>query len=310
MPAIEQEQVKLRGELVSFRSFTADGWGVGQVQPATPDGQKRRPAPVSITGKLLGVFPGDRIEVEGVWVTHEKYGRQLKVKQSTTLRPEGADGVVKWIASRLPDVGERRARELVARFGEQLWDVVEHHTARLCEVKGITPARAEAIRDAYLLVAAEREHMVMLRGWGLTDSQVGNCLAAWKTLPKVVDRLRENPYQLSQVVYGFGFVRADQVARAMEIPLTSPFRIQAGVEHVLSESEQAGHCYVAGAALRDMAADLLKVDPALVPAAILAVVAAGRAVRRGWRVYSSRMDVAEEDCAVSLRALLERGKAA
>lgn len=294
----------LRGVLGSFRQISADGWGVGSLEV---QGQR---SPVPLSGKLIAVSVGDSVEIVGAFVDHPKYGRQLKVRSCTPVRPEGNDGAVKWIASRFPGVGDKRARELVTRFGNELWTVLEREPERLAEVKGITPAVALEIAATYRAVLGEREHMVQLRGWGLTDGQVAKCVQVWESLPRVVAELRANPYLLAQEVDGFGFLRADTVARAMGVRRDAPERIRAGVEHQLSEAIASGHVFVGGAALQRITAEMLGVEPALVGPAIRQAAEEQRLVRRGWRIYSARMDRAEARCAEGVRRLLGKARAA
>jgi len=298
MPAIVQQVVSLHGELAAFTARSADGWGTGTLRTEAET--------VPITGKLVGVRVGDAVALEGIWVDHPRWGRQLKVRSCTAVRPQTADGTVAWLASTLPDVGLGRAKKLVERFGDELWDVIEHHLDELTKVEGITPARAKAIQEAYRKHSAQRDHMIALRGWGLTDSQIARCLEQWGTLGAVIDRVRENPYQLAQCVYGFGFKRADEVAMKAGVKFDSPARVAAGVEHVLDEECAKGHCFLPAGALVRITQKLLGVQSQPVATAIRTAVRSGRAVRRGARVYSRRMDQAEEQCAVALRRLLGR----
>ena len=300
MTMLEHKTVTLRGSLIMHRVITADGWGTAQVETGVGE-------LVSCTGKLLSVRVGDAVELEGSWTDHPSYGRQLKVRSCIPVTPDSAEGAVRWMASRLPDIGERRARALCEAFGDALWHVIEHEHVRLTEVEGITAARAEAVRTAYLTVAGEREYMVTLRGWGLTDGQVARCVAAWGELRSVVEHVRADPYELAAVVQGFGFLRADKVARAMGIAPDAPARIRAGIVHMLDQGASEGHCYVAGGKLRDMAARMLGVPESLIVPQIFAVVEAGRVVRRGWRVYSARLDAAEQACASALLRILHAG---
>lgn len=302
MPAIQQAVVTFKGELVAYKVKNADGWGVGALRP---DGAGES---ISLVGKLVGARVGDTVEVTGIWAEHVRFGRQLKVRSCNTARPENGDGIVKWLASRLPDVGEGRARALVERFGAELWTVIEQQPDTLTQVSGITPARAQAIHGAYLAHKGERDHMILLRGWGLTDGQVARCLDAWKcSVAEAVDRVRQNPYALSQCVYGFGFKRADLVATKMGIAHDAPERIRAGVEYALDEaSSDRGHCYVAGAALQRSVSELLGVSFSAVAIAIKDCAQAGRIIRRDWRIYTQRMDIAERQCADALRRLLGR----
>jgi len=301
MAAIEHETIRLRGSLVTHRVITADGWGTAQVETSVGE-------LVSCTGKLLSVRVGDAVELHGSWTEHPSFGRQLKIKSCTPVVPDSAEGAVRWMTSRLPDIGEKRAKAMCETFGEKLWHVIEYEHVRLTEVDGITAARAEAVHTAYLAVSGEREHMVTLRGWSLTDNQVAKCIVAWGSLRSVVEHVRADPYELASVVSGFGFLRADKVAMVMGVRKDAPSRIRAGIVHMLDQGAAEGHCYVAGAKLRDMAARMLGVGEGLIVPQIFAVVEAGRVVRRGWRVYSARLDAAEQACANALLRLTRFGK--
>jgi len=305
MPAIRNQTETLRGELIAHRVApnSSDHWGFGTLR--IPPQGKVRAREVPVTGKLLGVRVGDQVELEGHWHDHARYGRQFKVKRCNVAELQG-EGVVRWMASRLPDIGEGRARELVDRFGEQLWDVLENEPERLLEVKGITSARLRAIREAYARHRDERDAMVQLRGWGLTDHQVGQCVGSWGELGRVLEKVQEDPYQLSTFVHGFGFVRADAVARKMGVPADAPTRIRAGLEFVLAEAASSGHVFVWGGALQKIAAGpkVLDLPPEVVGPQIAKSAELGRVVRRGARIYPTRLDKAEGACAEALRGLL------
>lgn len=304
MTAITQQPVKLRGELVAWKAVPGkDGWGFGTLAPV---GKKASAASESakVTGTLVGVRVGDCVDLTGVW-TDGPYGRQFKVRECTVVRAEGADGAVKWMASRFPGIGGVRAIELSKRFGDDLWKVIEHEPERLAEINGITLDLAQKIQATYREVAHEREHMTKLRGWGLTDGQVSRCKEQWGSLEKVINKLVANPYLLCQHVYGFGFVRADEIALRMGTPRTAPERIRAGIEYQLDEAAGEGHCFVWGGKLQSMSAEMLGVDAGLVVTGIKSAVINGRVMRRGARVYTRRMDSAERALAEGLSKLLD-----
>lgn len=290
---------RITGELLAFNVRSSDGWGTGML--VAKDGTR-----YAIVGKLVGAAAGETVELEGDWAEHQRYGRQFKFRSCTAVRPESKDGVIAWLCATLPGLGPARAHECVTRFGSALWDVIETDPRRLCAVDGITPARADAIAAAYEKNRADRDYMIKLRGWGLTDGQIARALEAWGTLAKAIEEVQRNPYSLSQYVFGFGFLRADAVAMKAGVKYDSPFRIAAGVEHVLDEQTTKGHCYVPSGMLVTVTAKLLGVDERAVVTAVVTAIRTGRAVRRGKRVYSSRLDQAEAHCASGLRRLLGR----
>jgi exodeoxyribonuclease V alpha subunit len=304
MPAIKPgATVTLRGELEGFTVRTDDGWGTGYVRAEGFD------EPVAITGKVLGARRGDALEMQGTWVEHPRYGAQFKIKNTIISPPQTLDGVAKWLASTLPGVGAVRAQALVEHFGgvEQLWAAIENAPASLCDIKGITTELAQRIHDEYTRNRDSRDHMIALRGWGLTDAQIQRCLQEWKTLDAVVKRIKQNPYELCQHVHGFGFKRADEVGRLAGIAHNDPQRIEAGIVYTLDEAVGDGHCFLFGGALQRIAADeVLLVTHDEVARGILRAVRSKMIVRRGKRIYSARLEVAEAKAASAVQTLILR----
>ena len=287
----------LRGELEAFRTHTPDGWGVGTVRGA--DGQYHK-----VTGKLLGVRVGDAVELAGRWMD-TKFGRQFKVVQCTATVPQTTAGVVAWMASALPDVGEKRALAMVSRFGVAgLWEAIETRPHALCVIDGITPERADAIAVAYEEQRADRDAMITLRGWGLTDKQIARCLERWEDVAETVEEVSKNPYVLMEHVAGFGFTRADDVALRAGIPTDSPLRIAAALYHLVGEEVMRGHCFVVQGKLRAMTEKLLGVPETLVRPVMHREYVRGRLVVRGQRVYPPRLDEDEDDSAAKIETLL------
>lgn len=293
----------VRGEIAEAR-LLKEGWGRLRLRAGSGDS-----ASVTVTGQILGFETGTTVECRGRWDIHPTYGKQFRATTIVTVIPSDASGAIAWIASRLPAIGRKRATELVNRYGiPELWNVLEHAPERLAaDVRGITPELARAIADEYSRVRDEREEMVTLRGWGLSEPQIKRCRQVWKTTTKVIEELRKNPYQLCELVYGFGFDRADQVARRMGIPVDHPGRIQACLLHQLGEAEGAGHCYVPTGKLVALAADALGLEQPKVRAELEAVCDGERAVRadEGVRVYRATTHAAELAVVAGVQALLE-----
>ena len=288
----------LCGELVSFEVRMPDGWGTGVVRTSAGDTHK-------ITGKLGSVKPGESVELAGSW-TDTKYGRQFKVQRCVSTVPQTLAGVVTWMMA-LPDIGEKRAREMVLRWGVAgLWELIETEPRTLCSISGITPERADAIAEAYQKRAVDRDAMITLHGWGLTDKQIDRCKEQWDCEPEgVVLEVRANPYKLMDDVPGFGFKRADDVGIRSGIARDSPYRIGAALRHLMGETVSQGHCFVTQGKLRVMAQKLLELPETAILPVLDNLYYNQRLVLRGQRVYLPQLDAAEADSAKKIREFLE-----
>ncbi len=287
----------MTGELIALRVVGDDIWAIGNVR--TDDGT------ITAVGKFLGAKVGDTVELDGHWDTHPRYGPQYKFKTCRVSLPKTDVGVVLWMASRLPNLGEKRAREMLEHFGsaELLWSVIEYDPERLAEIKGITVERAEEIAVVYADFLHERDRMILFRTWGLTENQIGRVLTAWGKDSE--ERIKSNPYSLAEVVDGFGFLRADKVARRMGIAHDSAHRVQAGIAHTLGVAVGYGNCYMPTGKLVNLAATkVLKLPEELVAKHVKIMRKRGDYVQRGARTFPRRLDRQEEHCADIIAELL------
>lgn len=230
---------RFTGNVTDVRILGRNYWG--RLMLRMDDGDE---APV--VGSMLGIAIGDAVEVSGAWVNHERFGRQIKAKTVTAVRPRTETGTIHWLAARLPNVGRKRAQEMISRFGgvDSFWQVLEHEPERLTEVPGLTEARVAKLVDAYQEHRATRDRDIRLRNLGLTESQIGRLTAAWGEGDIVEQKLRDDPYQVIGEIRGFGWSRADAIARAAGVPENAPSRIIAAIGYAMDVAAGGGHTYL------------------------------------------------------------------
>jgi exodeoxyribonuclease V alpha subunit len=73
---------------------------------------------VTVVGALLGVQPGESLQLVGRWGSHPKYGRQFEVDSYTTVLPATIQGIERYLGSGLiKGIGPRTAGRIVGHFG-------------------------------------------------------------------------------------------------------------------------------------------------------------------------------------------------
>ena len=218
---------------------------------------------VAVIGSAPAVSPGEWIEASGRWIQDREFGRQFKADILNVTPPDSPEGIERYLASGLvKGVGPVYAKKLVARFGPGIFDVIENASARLQEIEGIGPKRRQRIKQAWNEQKAVRKIMVFLHSNGVSTARA---VRIHKTYgEEAIAIVRADPYRLARDISGIGFKTADQIAQKMGLSLDAPARIQAGLQHVLLQATDAGHCALPLEVLRDEATRLLVVDPALV----------------------------------------------
>jgi exodeoxyribonuclease V alpha subunit len=222
---------------------------------------------VTVVGVLASVSAGEWIHAQGRWVRDREYGRQFRAEVLTSTAPTTREGIEKYLGSGMvKGIGPVYARKLVDHFGERIFDVIEQTSGRLEEVPGVGPQRRRRIKEAWAEQKVVRAIMVFLHSHGVSTSRA---VRIYKTYgEEAVERVRANPYLLARDIRGIGFKSADQIAQRLGVPADSLLRASAGLQHVLVEAMNEGHCALPGEELQRAAVALLGVDAGLVDTAL------------------------------------------
>ena len=215
---------------------------------------------LSAVGTLPLCAVGERVELEGAFVTHPRYGRQFKASSAKTLAPATLAAIEGYLGSGvIKGVGASTAHAIVAHFGMDTFSVLDEQPERLTEIPGIGKKRGALIAASYRDNRQMRDVMLALEPYGVTVNQ------AWKLYriygEGCIARIEENPYQIIADVDGIGFVTADRIAQNVSgFSFDSPARLRAGLLYALAQGcGEYGHTYLPRASLLDYAQRLLGV---------------------------------------------------
>ncbi|MCL2215602.1 MAG: ATP-dependent RecD-like DNA helicase [Defluviitaleaceae bacterium] len=215
------------------------------------------------TGYLSDPRAGETLRVEGAWVQNPRYGRQLSVTKTERIVPSTLAGIEKYLASGvIKGIGAKTAKLIVARFGEDTFDVLENHPEKLSRVKGISLKRAMQLSESFHSQRDQRRAMLFLQEYGLSPAAAMKIYKRYKE--ETVEIVRANPYRLADDIDGIGFKTADAIAFRLGVARDSTERIAAGVRFCLWEATNEGHTYMPTNALVQQAAELLLADRIIV----------------------------------------------
>lgn len=189
------------------------------------------------------VFAGATMDFYGEWTNHPSYGLQFKASKAIERKPATANALEKYLGSGLiKGVGPVTAKRIVKHFGDKTLDVFESNIGKLTEVEGIAKLKLEMISKAWVEHQEIRNVMLFLQSHNISTLFA---VKIYKTYGNdAIEVVTANPYRLAADIYGIGFLSADKVAQSLGLAPNSPQRIQAGIEHVLQNAREEGHCYL------------------------------------------------------------------
>jgi exodeoxyribonuclease V alpha subunit len=256
-------------------------------------GEERDGEPISLTGALGHVTPGDQLVCSGEFAEHPRYGLQFVVASFQSALPQTDAGIELWLIRRVPGIGPAFARAIVRHFGaENVFAELDRDPEQLREVRtrtGRAISRKAVLRaiDAWREVATIREVESFLFAHGIGAGLATRLVREYGA--EVVDVLRTDPYRLTEV-RGVGFKNADRIARSLGIELDDPHRLRAGLAFVLQEAEADGNTFLLLDELYRASARLLGVgDADALEGAVRALVGEGEVVVEGERVYRAEL---------------------
>lgn len=195
-------------------------------------------------GSFLSINIGENLKLVGNFKHNGKYGMQFQVDSYESIAPKTRNGIIRYLSSGLiKGVGPVTAEAIVKKFKENTLEVIEFNPEKLVEVRGISQKKAKLISESLVEVKDMQNAMVFLQGYNITTTIALNIYEIYKN--STIEVVKTNPYRLVEDVNGIGFLKADKIAQSMGIAVDSPFRIRAGILHILNEaSDKNGHTYM------------------------------------------------------------------
>lgn len=245
--------------------------------------------------KLVGEWPiryrpGQRISVAGFW-DQGKFGPQVRVTGLSEVRPLTLPELEEYLCSGVFfGIGRVLAKRIVAQFGESTLRVLQHTPERLREVSGIGAQTVESIVQSSQIQAGQAQALGALLVVGLSPVMAGKVLHHFG--PQAGELIRREPYRLTEVD-GFGFCRADEIAKGLGVGAEDPARVVAGIRFILSRESEKGHSCVGTRALVSVVARELAVSEHVVERYLEQARAAGTVSSRDTQVYLSEFHDAE-----------------
>ena len=201
---------------------------------------------------------GQEVILGGAWVRHPRFGEQFKADHIQLTMPGTVLGIERFLASGLIEgIGPAMAHRIVALFGEATLDIMEKAPHRLKEVTGIGPKTVKKITASYRAQSELRDIMLWLETRGVSGTLAARIYQQYGSFSMEV--LARDPYRMAREVPGLGFMTADRIAQAADIPADDPARVAAGVEFALFSIAADGHCCIPAPLLAERGAKLLGV---------------------------------------------------
>lgn len=158
---------------------------------------------------------------------------------------------------------EKQVEALFADNNNPMKWLEEHDTKKLCTIKGIGPVTAQRMCDRYDECKDNSHAYIELQGYGMTKAAIDRIVARYGSPDIAVDRIKQNPYILIRDVKGYGWNKADAIARAQGFSRDCKERTMAYAQFFLeSEADDNGHSWVSiDVFLNALAAECRPEDP-------------------------------------------------
>lgn len=197
----------------------------------------------TVVGHIPRLPEGENIRIWGSLAHHSKYGQQLKMEGYEVMMPTGAHQIIAYLSSGLIEgIGPQMAARMVEAFGEDIFDVMDYTPEKLLSVSGIGEKKLAKLMESWSEQRRNRKVMMELQKLQITTLAA---MKIYKTFGDLaLETVRENPYQLAELIQGIGFRQADRIAEMVGVSRDSPYRLRSGIHHVLIRQAGEGHsCY-------------------------------------------------------------------
>ena len=198
---------------------------------------------IVVVGSCFEIFEDRSYKLKGDFTYHKKFGQQFAFTSIEEILPNSKEALIKYLSNgMIPFVGEKVARKIVEKFGENTLEILEKNPQRLLSIEGIGRKKYKKIYEALEKNLNARKILLYFSSYNISPNLA---LKIYKEYgDKSIDLIKENPYVLIEDIGGIGFKKADQIALSFGIKKDSEERIIQGLKYVLSRANLNGHTYL------------------------------------------------------------------
>ena len=212
-------------------------------------------------GNIPGAADGLCASLHGEKIIDPNWGEQIKVESAVIETSKDKDGIIAYLTSGfIKGVGPVMAEKIYNKFGMKTMDIINKEPERLLEISGISKKKLDKIIESHESNNIYTE-LYKILGGQVTAYQANRIIEFYGK--KSVEIIKQNPYTLIYDLDGFGFVKADKIAKACGFTDLAPERIGAAIIFILQNlANSKGHCFSSTEAIEDEGIELLNPIPA------------------------------------------------
>lgn len=261
---------------------------------------------IVVAGNVGSVDIGMSVVVYGHMTTHPNYGEQFRAETCEASLPQDTAATLSYLSSgALPYVGPSTARKIVAKFGDEALTVIADSPQQLCEIRGITPDKAEAISKEFKRMYGVREVIAWAAKFGISPQSAIDLYRSFGA--NAVTILQDNPYLLCGDPLHLKFKQVDIIAGSLHFEMNDRLRVEAGLLYVTRHNAGNGHTCLPRTKLLESTAGFIRVEPERVEEGLEGMLVSGELGSRTFEgteyIYLPDLLEAEEDIAARLREL-------
>lgn len=195
---------------------------------------------ITCVGYVPYIKVKDSLTVYGDYVTHDIYGKQLKISTFEKHVPTSEEDLLDYLSSGvIKGIGEKTAQRIIDKFGKESIEVIKNEPEKLASIKGLSIFKAKELQeivnsDWYFLQLAQ-----FLSSYGISTTNAKKVFQQWGE--NSINLINENPYNLLDVVYGVEFGYIDRIAIDLNFEKDNYKRIISGTKFCLINSLYKGN---------------------------------------------------------------------
>jgi len=248
------------------------------------------------------------VDLFGEWV-NSQYGYQLKVEGYKERVPNTKEGVMAYLSSGIiKGIGEKTAKFIVDKFGQNTMEIIENEPERLLEIRGISEARLEKIVKSISESKELKDIIAYLAPFDISNKKISKIYNYFGN--KALETIKKEPFRLCDIS-GFSFRTVDNIAKKTNCNLDDKLRIRAGINCALEDAEANGHLYLPEPELNDAVHDLLNsnldneiVTVQMIEEEINKCCKNGTLVMNDGNVYKKKLFDCEKETAIKISQIL------